>query len=181
MKDSNFIERRKEYRLPYHDKVIFTDGTQSFTAYSVNISRGGIFATSLDPLPIDTQIHMAFLLPSQPKAFCVKGKVAHIVMDRQRCEVECGMGLMFMELNESQKSILNLHILNEQSIYQDLKRLLAEENPNAAEVQKRLKHMPYLQKYDLLGLRYKVNRICTIFEPAPSLTGSDSRPMKAAS
>lgn len=181
MKDPNFIERRKEYRLPYHQKVIFTDGTQSFTAYAVNISRGGIFATSLDPLPIDTQIHMAFMIPNQPKAFCVKGRVAHIVFDRQRCEVECGMGLMFMELNESQKSILNLHILNEQSIYQDLKRLLAEENPNAAEVQKRLKHMPYLQQYDLLGLRYKVNRICTIFEPPPSAVAGDSRPIKAAS
>lgn len=164
-----FIERRKEYRLPYHEKVIFTDGTHSLTAYAVNISRGGVFVTSLDPLPIDTQVNMAFLLPNQPRAFCVKARIAHIVFDRQRCEVECGMGTMFLELNESQKSILNLHILNEQSNYLELKRLLAEKKPNASEVQKRLKHMPHLQKYDLLGLRYKVNRICTIFEPAPSL------------
>lgn len=162
-----FIERRKEYRLPYHDKVIFTDGNKSATAYAINVSRGGLFVTSLDPLPIDTQIYMAFLLPNQPKAFCVKGRVAHIVFDRQRCEVECGMGLMFLELNDSQKSILNLHILNEQSNYLALKKLLQEVEPNTVEVQKRLKHMPHLQRYDLLGLRYKVNRICTIFEPSP--------------
>lgn len=170
MKDTTqFIERRKEYRLPYHDKVIFTDLKNSFTAYGVNISRGGIFVTSLDPLPIDTPVYMAFCLPNQPKAFCVKGRVAHIVFDRQRCEIECGMGLMFMEANESQKSTMNLHILNEQSNYLELKKLLASENPNTVEIQKRLRTMPYLQKYDLLGLRYKVNRICTIFEPSPQL------------
>jgi len=181
MKASNFIERRKEYRLPYHEKVIFTDSTQSFTAYAINISRGGLFVTSLDPLPMDTPLNMGFLLPSQPKAFCVKARVAHIVFDRQRCEVDCGMGLMFLDLNESQKSILNLHILNEQATYQELKRLLEAENPNSAEVQKKIKHMPHLQRYDLLGLRYKVNRICTIFEPAPSLTGESQNSFKAAS
>src|SRR5258708_818748 len=101
MKESTFIERRKEYRLPCTEKVIFTDSLKTGTAHTVNISRGGIFVTSLDPFPIDTQINLAFGLPEQPNCFCVKAKVAHIVFDRQRCEVECGMGFQFLELNES--------------------------------------------------------------------------------
>jgi Tfp pilus assembly protein PilZ len=169
LKEAQFIERRKEYRLPYGEKVIFTDGAKSGTAYGVNISRGGVFVTTLEPYPIDTTVNLAFCLPSLTSSFCVKGKVAHIVFDRQRCEVECGMGFMFLELNEQQKSTLNLHILNEQSTYLELKKLLLKERPNPTEIARCLKRLPALEGYDLLRLRYRVNRICTIFEPSPSL------------
>jgi Tfp pilus assembly protein PilZ len=169
MKEAQFIERRKEYRLPYAEKVIFTDGVKSGTAYGLNISRGGVFVATLEPYSIDTTVNLAFCLSNQPSSFCVKGKVAHIVFDRQRCEVECGMGFMFLELNEQQKSTLNLHILNEQTTYLELKKLLTAERPNPTDIDRCLKRLPALEGYDLLGLRYRVNRICTIFEPAPNL------------
>lgn len=168
MKEALFIERRKQYRLPYLEKVIFTDGKRSTTAYAANISRGGVFVTSLDPFAIDTQVQMAFHLPNQANSFCVKGKVAHIVFDRQRCEVENGMGFQFQELNEQQTSILNLHILNEQTAYMELRKVLEAKKPDAVQIASLLKRLPSLARTDLLYLRYRVNRICTLFEPAPS-------------
>ena len=165
MDKSKFVERRREYRLPYDEKVIFTDGDKSATAYAVNVSRGGIFAKTLDPYPIDTTGFLAFFLPNHPQSFCVRAKVAHIVFDRQRCEVECGMGFQFVELDESHKSIMNLHILNEQRNYLELQKILAAERPDRAALAVCLKKMPALARLDLLGLRYRVNRICTIFEP----------------
>lgn len=175
MAQDSFIERRKEYRLPYGEKVIFTDGRSSGTAYAANISRGGVFVMSLDPFPIDTMVSLSFFLPSQAHSFCVKGKVAHIVFDRQRCEIECGMGFQFLELNESQKSILNLHILNEQSTYMELKKHLSQPKPDSAEIARCLKKMPALAKLDLLALRYRVNRICTILEPSGSEIGEEKQ------
>ena len=169
MAEAQFIERRKQYRLPYQEKIIFTDGKKSSTAYAANISRGGVFVTSLEPFPIDTAIQMAFYLPNSTSCFCVKGKVAHIVFDRQRCEIECGMGFQFQDLNDSQTSIINLHILNEQTAYMDLKKVLAEKKPDSAQIAILLKRLPSLTRHDLLALRYKVNRICTLFEPAPEL------------
>jgi hypothetical protein len=77
------------------------------------------------------------------------------------------MGFQFLDLTDSQKSILNLHILNEQATYLELKKILAEVRPKSAEVNRCLKKIPALKDYDLLRLRYRVNRICTIFEPAP--------------
>ena len=163
----NFFERRKDYRLPYDHKVILSDGQRASTSYCVNISRGGIFVLSLEPFPIDTVLHMAFFLPSHPSTLCVKAKCVHIVFDRQRCEVENGMGIQFGELNESQKAIVNLYILNQKMAYLELKKLLALERPNMAEVGRCLKKLPTLRQTDLLALRYRVNRICTIFEPTP--------------
>jgi Tfp pilus assembly protein PilZ len=175
MKESQFIERRKEYRLPYSEKVIFTDGIRSATAYASNVSRGGLFVTTLDPFPIDTQVSLAFCLTDNPTSFCVKAKAAHIVFDRQRCEIECGMGFQFLELNEQQKSVLNLHILNQQSAYLEMKRVLSENRPDPAQIRALLVKLPTLRTTDLLNLRYKVNRICTIFEPAPTILGDNPR------
>ncbi len=181
MAQVQFIERRKENRLPFNDKIIFTDGHKTATAYAVNISRGGVFVMSLEPFPIDTQIFIAFCLPSHPTSFCVKGKVAHIVFDRQRCEVENGMGLQFLELDESQKSIMNLHILNQQSAYLELKKLLTSARPPATEIARCLKKLPTLSpSSDLLSLRYRVNRICTIFEPPAVETQEGAGAMKSA-
>jgi len=179
---TQFIERRKEARIPFNDKVIFTDGQKTSTAYAVNISRGGVFVMSLDPFPIDTQIFLAFCLPSHPTTFCVKGKVAHIVFDRQRCEVENGMGLMFLELDESQKSIMNLHILNQQSAYLELKKLLTSERPAPSEITRCLRKIPTLSpSSDLLSLRYRASRICSIFEPPPDIqVNNDNQTRKTA-
>lgn len=175
-----FIERRKEYRLPYFEKVIYSDGSQSASAYGANISRGGIFVTTLEPFPLDTQVMLAFCLPDQEFSFCLKGKVAHIVFDRQRCEIECGMGFVFEELDEIQRETLNQHILDEQKSYSGLRIVLEKEYPNFSEIESYLHRFPSLKGYDLLRLRYRVNRICTIFENQSSLSGEDTFSGKVA-
>lgn len=164
---AQFIERRKEYRLPFEDKVVFTDGKRNYTGYASNCSRGGLFVTSLEPFPIETRGYCSFFLPGQPQCITVKAKVVHIVFDRQRCEIENGMGFMFEELTDHQRELMNNHIVNEQNAYMELKQILAAEHPNAAEVQRCLARLPSIRRHDLLALRYRVNRICTLFEPAP--------------
>lgn len=165
MKESTFVERRREYRLPFQEKVLFTDGKNPRTAYAANLSRGGVFVKTLDPYPLDTVGSLAFFIPNQLHCLCVKAKAKHIVFDRQRCDVECGMGFQFMELNESQQSLLNLHILQEQTTYMELKRLLKDPEPDPLELAKYLNSIPSLKHNDLLELRYRVNRICVLFEP----------------
>jgi len=174
MAQEKFTERRREYRLPYEEKMIFSDGQKAMTGYAVNVSRGGMFMRTLDPFPIDTVGYLAFSLLNHDQSFCMRAKVAHIVFDRQRCEVECGMGIQLMELSESQKSILNLHILNQQKSYIELKKILAAAKPDSALLAVALKKMPTLKNLDLLALRYKVNRICTIFEPTPVIVDEDA-------
>jgi Tfp pilus assembly protein PilZ len=175
-----FIERRKQYRLPFEDKVIFTDGTRSLTAYASNISKGGLFVTSVEPYPIDTKGFMAFFLPGQDKCLSFKAKVVHIVFDKQRCEVDNGMGFMFSEVTEDQQAILNNHLEREQDAYLELKKILSAERPNTSEMARCLTKLPSLRRHDLLALRYKVNRICTLFESTPEAIGSSTPPRLTA-
>ena len=166
----DFIERRKQHRLPYEHKIIFTDGKKSFAAYATNISQGGMFVCSLDPFPIDTRGFLNFMLPAEELSLCVPGKVVHVVFDRQRCEVDNGMGFQFSDLSESQQTILNDHMQSDQRAYLELQKILKEERPDAIQIRAWIKKLPHLTHLDLLGLRYKVNRICTIFEPSPAET-----------
>lgn len=160
---AHFTEKRKDYRIPLESKIIYTDGNHSSTAFAVNISRGGLFITTMHPLTLDSDLRLLFLLPNQPKAQYIKARVAHIVYDRQRCEVECGMGLEFLAMDESQTANLNLHILNTKMAYLELRKILEMEKPNMMELGRHLKHFPFLTN-DILFLRYRVERICTIFD-----------------
>ncbi len=162
---SDFQEKRKEYRLPFFERAVFTDGTKSLSAHASNMSRGGVFLSTLDLFPIETTGFVAFCFPYQTKSVCLKVKVVHLVFDRQRCDVDCGMGLFFTDVSDSLRSQLNLHILNEQASYLELKRLLKVPRPDFTEIQKHLKSIPHLQELDLLALRYRVDRVCTLFEP----------------
>lgn len=166
-KAREFIERRKQFRLPFENRVIFSDGKTSFTAYASNLSQGGLFVKSQSPLPIDVTGLINFRLPSEETSLCLKAKVAHIVFDRQRCEVDNGMGIQFLEMTDAQKKILNDHMSMDQHAYLELQKILQADRPNASEIYTWIKKLPHLNHMDLLELRYKVNRICTIFQPAP--------------
>lgn len=158
-----FIERRSECRLPYLSKVIITDGSRSMTAYAGNVSRGGMFVLTLDPFPIETVCKIATLFPEQSQSVCFKARVVHIVFDKRRCEVECGMGFQFLEVNELQRSILNVHVLNQKACYLEMKQLLSQPLPDLSLIEQKQKKISNLKDLDLLSLRYRVDRICTLF------------------
>jgi Tfp pilus assembly protein PilZ len=166
MKQNEFINRRREYRLPYFEKVIFSNGDKHLTAHALNISRGGVFLTTLDAFPIDTNGQLAFMLSSHSRSLCVKTRVTHIVFDQQRGEVECGMGLQFLDPTQAQLNLINLHIFSDQNNYLELRDLLNEEKLDWVNINKVRSRLPGLAQYDLLGLKYRVNRICTLFDPS---------------
>lgn len=164
MSEKKFIERRKEYRLPFTEKAIFTDGKNSITAHSGNLSRGGMFVLTLNPCPIETEGFLYFMLPGQEVSLCIKAKAVHIVQEMKKCEIECGVGLKFMEVSSSQRSRINLYILSEQMAYLEVRDILKSERPDSKLLQKLVSRLPWLQGLDLLAMRYRVDRVCAMFD-----------------
>ncbi len=174
--EKSFVERRKDARLPFENRILFSQGEKTTTAYADNISRGGIFVKHLDPFPLDVTGHLMFMLPDFEESLCVKAKVVHIVFDRKRCEIECGMGIQFVEMTENFKEIIHHHILNEERVYWELQRLLETPKPDSAEIEKYTRRITHLQGMDLLNLRYKVNRTCAILENPTDPALDDEEP-----
>jgi uncharacterized protein (TIGR02266 family) len=162
--EKNFIEKRRFYRLPLNVSLLVTDNQGTVVGGALNISRGGVFLKTLKPLPLDSIGHVTFVLPGQEKSICFKAKVAHLVFDRQRAEVDCGMGLQFVEIEEKHQRILDQYIENEKVAYEALDKVLRARRPLVSDIEKHLQQLTHLRGLDLSELRYRVARICTIFE-----------------
>lgn len=161
---TTFIEKRRYFRLPFGEALLVTDSQSTVVGGALNISRGGVFLKTLNPLSLDSIGHVSFVLPGSKKSICFKAKVAHLVFDRQRAEVDCGMGLQFVEMDAKNQRILDQYIENEKEAYQALNQILKARRPLATNIDVHLQQLTHLRGLDLSELRYRVARICTIFE-----------------
>jgi len=77
-----------------------TDRQHLLNNYSVNISTGGLFLETDDPLPVDTPLALEFTLPSRKSSISCSGRVAwvnHPVL-LHKPEMASGMGVQFIDL-----------------------------------------------------------------------------------
>ncbi len=85
-------ERRKYERIPLREDILI-DGMMHST--SIDISEGGLFLCAVQPFNIDSVLEVS--IPLKGKMLTVKAKV-------QYCEPGIGMGLIFINLNEEQRT-----------------------------------------------------------------------------
>jgi uncharacterized protein (TIGR02266 family) len=97
-------EKRRHQRISLKARVdyeLFSEDTFLFE-YTSNVSRGGIFLSTRNPLPIGTEIHLRFTLPAPAnRAIRVTGKVAWINEYKPgKVNLNPGMGIEFINLAE---------------------------------------------------------------------------------
>jgi len=68
-------------------------------AYSANLSKGGMFVETEEPLPVGTEISMRFAVPGEEESIDVIGVVAWVQAWRT-ARLPRGMGLRFEQLDE---------------------------------------------------------------------------------
>ncbi len=71
------------------------------TDYSVNMSTGGIFIETVNPMPVDTILFMKFTLPSNGEIISCKTKVAwtNEPGEIKSKDLPLGMGLQFLNVS----------------------------------------------------------------------------------
>lgn len=102
-------ESRKEPRVSIFVRVDFKDKEDFIYYYSRNLSRGGIFIQTVDPLPPGTPIFLQLSLPGNPQPLEVESKV---IWSRKEENEEGnksipGMGIQFLRIDEQNKKILD--------------------------------------------------------------------------
>lgn len=88
----------RQPRLPIALQVAYRTSGAFLVAYSVNLSRGGIFLETKTPLPIGERISLQFEVPGVG-IFEVAGVVAWIRQD-DKADVPSGMGIQFDTLDK---------------------------------------------------------------------------------
>lgn len=80
--------------------------------YSINMSTGGIFVETSDPLPEDTNLYVKFMLPDVSAPITCKGKVAWTnEPDKQKSSgMPSGMGMQFVDLPLDKMHVIREYI-----------------------------------------------------------------------
>jgi type IV pilus assembly protein PilZ len=103
-------EKRRHARAPLRARVDFelvSDETFLFE-YASNLSRGGIFLATHNPLPVGTKLVLRFALPDEPsRTIRVAGRVTWVNPYVQGGKnLNPGMGIEFVDLShEDQEAI----------------------------------------------------------------------------
>lgn len=105
--------RRKDTRfnvqiqVDYQTKELFTSN------YTMNISKGGLFIQTNDPLPISSEIHLELNLPQSEVTMEVTGRVVWTFgMVKGSSQIAPGMGIKFINFSRENKKQLEDYIDN---------------------------------------------------------------------
>jgi uncharacterized protein (TIGR02266 family) len=74
--------------------------------YATNISLGGVFIRSQNPLPVGTKLRVQFSLPGLDETVVTWGEVAHVIEERAK-EGFRGMGIRFDDLDPKSKRVID--------------------------------------------------------------------------
>ena len=99
-------ERRAEPRVPVELEVHYRSAQEFLTAYTVNISGGGIFIKTREPLPLNQVVHLRFTLPGIARVFNLHGLVVWTNPQPSRSSFPSGMGIKFMNLDPEGKKLI---------------------------------------------------------------------------
>ncbi len=109
--ESNPNERRKHLRVPTRILIKYRSADQFFTDYIQNISRGGIFVPTHDPLPEDTRLEIAFALPDCDRLIITQGTVVHSIHQEGNNQIgPSGMGIQFRALSEADQQFIDTYV-----------------------------------------------------------------------
>jgi uncharacterized protein (TIGR02266 family) len=107
----NILERRKHKRVPTKILIKYGNAEQFFSDYIQNISRGGIFVPTHNPLPQGTRVHISFSLPYWDGLISTEGLVVHSVRnDPWKGSEPCGMGIQFQALSEENLELIDKYV-----------------------------------------------------------------------
>lgn len=104
-------ERRQYQRVPAQILIRYRSADQFFTDYIQNISGGGIFVPTQQPLPEQTHLQISFSLPDYDHLISTDGVVVHSVQPGSNStESPAGMGIQFHALSEENQQLIDKYV-----------------------------------------------------------------------
>jgi uncharacterized protein (TIGR02266 family) len=99
-----FEEPRLTPRVPVRMRVEIEEQSPQRHLSAVNISEGGIYLRTHEPLPENTLLHLSFNLPLDADIIRAAGAVVRTARLGAHLEAEPGMGLHFIDLAEDTRN-----------------------------------------------------------------------------
>lgn len=91
---------RSTPRIPLKIRVEIEEGIPEKVLTSVNLSEGGIFLRTPEPLSEGTELHVTFTLPHDTEQIALPAKVVRTFSLGIQLDAEPGMGLQFIDMSQ---------------------------------------------------------------------------------
>lgn len=98
--------RRKDARVAAEFEVQYGTAQEFSAAYTHNISRGGLYIQTRQPLDLSQKTLVRFTLPGTSHSFEVQGVVAWINFPSSRNPIPAGMGIKFLDLDPKARRLI---------------------------------------------------------------------------
>lgn len=103
MAGKSSVEKRVSTRVPIRVQVEYESVDDFLADYSSNISLGGMFIQTDQPLDLGTRFRLRFKLPDRTKTVETFGVVRWVVPDDGTPGTVPGMGIQFDDLSSTDK------------------------------------------------------------------------------
>jgi type IV pilus assembly protein PilZ len=103
--ENSDIDRRQHTRAPIELKVEYSRMNAFFADYTKNISKGGTFIRTEQPLEVDTEFMFQLSIPVMDKLISLRGRVVRVVTPEEALmeDVDPGMGIRFLYENDDER------------------------------------------------------------------------------
>lgn len=99
-------DRRIDPRAPVEVEVHYRSAQEFLSAYTLNVSGGGIYIKTKEPLPLNHVVHLRFTLPGVARVFNLQGLVVWTNPFPSRSSFPSGMGIKFVNLDAEGKKLI---------------------------------------------------------------------------
>ncbi len=101
-------DKRRQLRHPVILKVDYRDINRFFTDFAENLSVGGMFIATRNPLPPGTNLTVEFMLPDSSVKVKTRAEVMWSRKHPKSPSQKKGMGIRFQELTSDDKKKIDL-------------------------------------------------------------------------
>ncbi len=101
---------REEQRLKKTLSLSYKNQESFVNAYTSNISKGGLFIKTANPLPEGESFILKLKLPGLADALKINCIVVWVNKDESNPEVPVGMGLRFVDMDQNERLVLDKYI-----------------------------------------------------------------------
>jgi hypothetical protein len=158
------IENRKAYRLPFRTKFVFGTQSRVSTGNTLNISAGGLFVMTLDPLPRESMCRCVFQLSPESTPICIEAQVKRVVAPSAGIDQSPGMGVNFLEHESTAITQVAEFMIANRKNFELAATILASGEPELMSLEPLLSQMHLPPISDLGELRFYVERILKSIE-----------------
>ncbi len=103
-------DRRSSLRVPLRLRMGFESYGEIRESLMTNLSRGGLFIATPNPLPLGSTLHLRIRIEESQQEVEVEGEVASLNTGPGLLDEELGMGVKFIRLSEEQaKAVSDLY------------------------------------------------------------------------